>query len=327
MPDEIEKMMYVGDVPWHGLGQGLPKEVTAVESLPQAGLDWPVETRPLFVGEQEVKSHKAVVRVTDNSVLGVVGRMYKPIQNRSVAELADAIANQGALCHTAGSLENGRKIWFLLLVPGELRIGADESEIKKYLLLTNSHDGSYASRVFVTPVRVVCANTLNFALERGLGEGISIRHTVNAEERMREAQKALQGVIGFYDRFEKLSQRLALDSYSDDLMKELSEELFPQSEKKEKLHSFTQRNRDKLTELFHVGTGLHAVRGTAWAALNAVSEFSDHWKTSKSSKKNNASEIRARSVWFGDAFLLKTKALRIILRQLGLCGFVKKLLP
>lgn len=328
----IERMMYVGKRPWHKLGKELPLELTATEALPHAGLDWSVKLQPVCTVSNSiladnpsmvpVEGYSAVVRESDGYPLGVVGRKYMPIQNQDVAALADAIAGEGhALCHTAGSLDHGRRIWFLLKLPGILQVGSDSSPIEKHLLLTTTHDGSGTYRVLFTPIRVVCANTLNLALAGN--DGLSIRHTAGAQAQVEAAKAAMKGVLDFYARFEVLSQALASTTYTDQQMKELAAELYPAPSKEAKngvvyLHPVIQKNRDKLGKLFSFGEGHETIRGTAWAAVNAVAEYVDHWRINRASEMNTPEENRIKSIWFGSGADLKSRALQIITNQTGL---------
>jgi len=327
----VENMMYVGKPPWHGLGKALPMELTASEALPHAGLDWTVSLKPAYVrrepekleapGLVRIPGYSAVVRDSDGFALGVVGRKYVPIQNGDVAALADAIAGEGqALCHTAGSLDHGRRIWFLLKLADTIVVGKDASPIEKHLLLTTTHDGTGTYRVLFTPVRVVCANTLNLALAGN--EGLCIRHTLGAQAQVEAAKAAMKGVLEFYGRFEVLGQALASAAYTDRLMEELSEHLCPAPKRDDEasaaLHPITQKNREKLTELFTTGEGHDTIRGTAWAALNAVVEYVDHWRPTRASDGSTPEENRVRSIWFGTGADLKARALEKISLQTGI---------
>lgn len=168
-------MMYVGDLPWHGLGTALQKPATATEAIKAAKLDWEVVKTPVYacVGNNRLvpTDSFAVVRsdMVDKpecEVLGVVGKDYTPLQNRDAFSFFDPIAGEGAaIYHTAGVLAGGRRVWMLAKLPGETRVIGDDIS-HKYLLLFNSHDGSGAVGVKFTPVRVVCQNTLTMALQR-----------------------------------------------------------------------------------------------------------------------------------------------------------------
>ncbi len=120
---------------------------------------------------------KAVIRTDTNDNLGVVGNSDVPVQNRRAFGFLDAIAAEGGIrYHTAGALRRGERIWLLGKLPGQIRVKGFDDMTEKYLLLSNSHDGSSALRVFFTSIRVCCANTLAMADRSGKGEGIAIRH-------------------------------------------------------------------------------------------------------------------------------------------------------
>jgi phage/plasmid-like protein (TIGR03299 family) len=160
MAHEVESMMYVGQAPWHGLGVPLQNPPTIEEAIRLAGLDWTVSTKPvaLIDGGIPVPSHRAVVRDSDGRILGMVGKDWRPLQNRPAFEWFNPILASGAATlETAGSLRDGARVFILA------KIGADpvpDDGVALDDLLSNGHDGTLAARVGFTDTRVVCANTL-----------------------------------------------------------------------------------------------------------------------------------------------------------------------
>jgi phage/plasmid-like protein (TIGR03299 family) len=150
-------MFYTGEPPWHGLGTRLDNPATAAEAITAAGLDFTVElTRLTTIDGIPVPQRVAVVRSDTQDVLGVVSPAYVPVQNRQAFGFLDAIAAEGGIrYHTAGALRRGERVWLLGKLPGEIRVKDSDDVTEKYLLLSNSHDGSSALRVYFTPVRVV----------------------------------------------------------------------------------------------------------------------------------------------------------------------------
>jgi phage/plasmid-like protein (TIGR03299 family) len=165
---------YFGDTPWHGLGTRLEEPANAELAIQAAGLDYQVELQDMTTPRGSlVPGRKAVVRSDTDDVLGVVSDSYTTIQNHECFSFLDSIVSAGELkYHTAGALGKGEKVWMLAKLPGEIRLKDSEDVTEQYLLLSNSHDGRSALRVFFTPIRVVCANTLGAAERRGQGSGV-----------------------------------------------------------------------------------------------------------------------------------------------------------
>ena len=326
-------MMYVGDVPWHGLGTYVENEVTAAAAIKLAGLDWESEKRELFIqGEnevdgipvigQKVPDKFAVTRMTDNKILGVVGSDYEIIQNLDAFEFMDSIIGEGqAVYHTAGSLFGGRRIFMTVKLPGEISVGPDS--IQKYLVLASGHDGSFALHVKWTPIRVVCWNTLNAALEVGRNgkprNSVSIRHTRNYKQNISEARELLQLTDYYYQQIEKCFNRLIDTQITVAGVKEFTEQLLPlakDDEGNEKASKYIQTRRDEIVDLTYNGKGQDAaeVRGTRWAAYNAVTEFVDHQRKyyvrDGSDQTSEAVEMVGK-IWGGGA-MMKQRAFELL---------------
>jgi len=193
-------MAYFGQTPWHRLGTELNEPATAAEAINAAGLDYEVELHPLQTQRWiNVPQRKAVVRTDTDDVLGVVGNSYQPIQNHQCFGFLDTVVADGCLrYHTAGALGRGERIWMLAKLPGAIRIKDSDDVTEKFLLLHNSHDGTSALRVFFTPIRVVCANTLAMAERHGHRQGISIAHKGDLQSKIAEAQEILGFARQFY---------------------------------------------------------------------------------------------------------------------------------
>ena len=186
MAANVESMFYTGAEPWHGLGEKLEDAPTISEAIEKSGLDWEVGVKDLVTkdGMQDVPA-KATYRKTDGAILGVVGPRYVPLQNKDAFEWFQPFVDAGECSlHTGGSLSGGQKVWALAQLnrdPSEIVKG---DEVQKFILLSNSHDGTTAIRVGYTPIRVVCVNTLAFAHEHKQSNLLRIRHTRSAQGKL-----------------------------------------------------------------------------------------------------------------------------------------------
>jgi len=269
MAHEVETMFYAGAVPWHGLGTRVEGLLNSSDAIQAAGLDWEVEKRPLFTQDENenhipVPDKYAVVRKTDNQVLGVVGGRYHPIQNREAFEFFDEVVGEKlAIYEVAGSLKKGRVIWILANLQGRIDVVGNDP-IDKYLLLFNSHDGSKALGVMFTPIRVVCNNTLNCALRR-TKHVYYIRHTPNYRDRVREAQEALRLADNYYNTLSEYMKAFASKPVTVEITRNYVEKLLPlPKSKREKIVERHKEYRQTLMQLIETGRGtdIKGVRGT-----------------------------------------------------------------
>lgn len=163
MPANVETMFSVRETPWHGLGRIIMDAPASREALELAGLDWQVESRNIYSGTGAmIPGYRANVRSTDDAVLGVVSDRYRIVQNEEAFQFTDDLLGEGVTYETAGSLQGGKKVWMLARLPRKYLIAGDQ--VVPYLVIFNSHDGSSGVKVAMTPIRVVCQNTLNLAL-------------------------------------------------------------------------------------------------------------------------------------------------------------------
>ena len=209
-------VMSVRERPWHGLGQVVQTPLTAEEAITEAGLDWIVEKVPVQYNAGGLMSTFRGRCVTMNQAngcgLGIVGATYQVIQNRTAFGFFDTVVGEGkAVYHTAGALGNGERVWILAKLPKDLILPGRRGDeaIERFLLLMNSHDGSLALRMFFTPIRVVCQNTLSAAM-RGwkASEGISIRHNGDIKSKVQAAKDALGIATNYYERMEEVAKRM-----------------------------------------------------------------------------------------------------------------------
>ncbi|WP_337175419.1 DUF932 domain-containing protein [Paludisphaera sp.] len=310
-------MMYVDAAPWHGLGQRLDAPATAREAIVAANLDYEAALADLATTAGiPVNGKKAVVRTDTDDVLGVVGDRYRPIQNAEAFAFLDAIVADGGLrYHTAGALRRGGKIWLLAKLPGQIRVRFSDDVSEKYLLLTNSHDGSSCLRVFFTSIRVVCANTLAAANRKGRGEGISIRHEGNLVCKIRRARDVLGIAARYFDDLEGRFDLMARHYPTFAQVSAYYKSLVPDPE--DAHPGRAQNTRDELFRLYEQGKGqdIPQIRGTTWAAFNAVTEYTDHYRPTRGKEDFDRAAGRLDSAWFGSGSRLKQRAFELALEM------------
>ena len=271
----IETMFSVREKPWHGLGTIVEEAPTSADALRLAGLDWDVVQEPVYTGYKElVKGYKANVRSTDRRVLGVVSDRYKVVQNVEAFSFTDELLGKGVRYETAGSLQEGRKVWLLARLPREYIIAGER--ISPYLVFSNTHDGSGSVKVAITPVRVVCNNTLNLALSTA-SRSFSMMHTGNIQGKIQEAKETLFMAEKYMDSLGIEFEQLRRQKVTDAQVKEYVELLLPM----EKEPSQTQsknilRLRQDMMRRYYDAPDLKKVGNNAYRFINAVSDFATH---------------------------------------------------
>lgn len=304
-------MMYAGEVPWHRLGTRLDQPATAREAIDAAGLNYVVELKPIKTSDDfEVPIRKATVRTDTKEVLGVVGNGYVPVQNFQAFGFLDAIVADGGLrYHTAGALGKGEKIWMLAKLPGHIQVKNSADIVDKFLLLSNAHDGSAALRVYFTPIRVVCQNTLALAERRSKGQGVSIQHKGNLEAKIKEAQQVLGFAARFYDDAAERINRLASHYPTQAQVSAYFREIYPDPEEG-KDNARAVNIRQELHRLFEEGIGHDepSIKHSTWMAFNAVTEFVDHVRPGRGTSDADRASRKLDSIWFGSGARLKQQA-------------------
>ena len=293
---------------WHGLGQIVSEYPTSAEAIQYAGLDYRVEKRRLFTFDSqnsignadtiqptiEVPSYCATIRTDNDVVLGVVGKDYQVVQNRDAFSFFDSIVEgEGIQYETAGALGKGERIFITAKLPNYIQVGSNDL-IEKYLFLTTSHDGFGAITAAFTPVRIVCANTLNAAMHNQTNS-IKIRHTTNARERLQQAHKLMGISNKLATELEELFNTWAKISITDNEVKRLIElALVPgkvalqglAAEKKELLSKQFQKTCESAFAyaLSNPSQLMETTKGTLFGAYNAVTGYFQNVRNYKDSE-------------------------------------------
>ena len=260
------------------------------------------------------------MRSDTGNALACVGSRYQPIQNAEAFQMADDLVREGgARFESAGSLKGGRRVWLLAALPDSAHVR--DEELKQYLLLSSAHDGTRAMEVLLTPVRVVCWNTLSLAIREATSK-VKIRHTRNAGDRIGEARRVL-GLAGEY--FEQHAETMTeLAGYSvDRAFTEAYLKALVPDPKGAASPTRAGKTRAQIGRLFNGaqrGAGSDAVRGTAYGLLNAVTEFIDHYRTARATQSGSRAENRMESVLYGSGAQLRDKAYGLLSRATGV-GF------
>ena len=277
MSANVESMFYVRETPWHGLGTKVMEAPDSEGALIAAGLNWNVIQEPIFTGENEpIRGYKANIRDSDRRVLGVVTDRYKVIQNREAFAFTDELLGQGVRYETAGSLQDGKKVWLLAHMPHEYIISGER--ISPYLLFSNTHDGSGAIKVALTPIRVVCNNTLNLALSTAK-RSWSMIHTGDIRSKMQEARDTLFMAERYMDELGKEFEALRLKKLSDQKVMEYIEVLLPVEDGStpQQIKNI-ERLREDMKIRYFDAPDLQDTGKNAYRFINAVSDFATHAK-------------------------------------------------
>ena len=275
MSVNVESMFYVRKAPWHGLGTRVIEAPDSERALIAAGLNWDVVQEPIYTQEEElINGYKANVRDSDRSVLGVVTDRYKIVQNREAFAFTDELLGEGVRYETAGSLQGGRKVWLLAHMPHEYIISGER--ISPYLLFSNAHDGSGAIKVALTPIRVVCQNTLNLALNTAK-RSWSMNHTGNIEGKMKEAKDTLFMAEKYMDELGKEFDSLRKKKLTDKQVMDYIEILLPVEDGStpQQVRNMKRLQEDMKLRYFDA-PDLQDVGNNAYRFINAVSDFATH---------------------------------------------------
>ena len=308
MAAEVETMFYTREKPWHGLGTLVAEAPESREALRIAGLNWKVLQEPVYTENDElIQGYKANVRDSDRKILGVVTDRYKVIQNEEAFAFTDALLGEGVRYETAGSLQEGRRVWLLARLPREYIIAGER--ISPYMVFSNTHDGSGAVKTALTPIRVVCNNTLNLAL-RTAKRSWSMIHTGDISGKIEEAKNTLFLADEYMSALGKEFENLRGIRLSEKQVMDYIEILLPVEE------NFTpqqkrgiERLREDMRMRYFDAPYLKDVGNNGYRFINAVSDFATH-STPRRKTANYRENIFARTA---DGNPLIDKAYQMVL--------------
>jgi phage/plasmid-like protein (TIGR03299 family) len=301
-------MAYVGEVPWHGLGNRVEDLVTAEEMAVAAGIDWQVSKKPMFfLGDDDdvhqVGSKHALVRSNDQKVLSVVGENWAPVQNSEMLAFMREFAGAGgATLETAGSLRGGKVVWGMARLAREFEVKKGD-RVRGYVLFSSPHEAGRASTIRTTSVRVVCMNTMMAAMREGT---VEYRQSHSRDFDYKAAQKAIADANDAIGEFEKRAHILSDFNIGleDAITKVLMPVFFPDDiedlELMATIANDTESQPKVLQQIINSMTNAPgADLGTGWGVLNGVTHWADH-------VAGNSADTRLTRSWSGD--LLARKA-------------------
>lgn len=293
MAHMVETMAYAGEVPWHGLGVKVNDDLSVEEMIEAAGLNWTVSKQPTFfrVGNEEIATGKyALIRDTDKRFLSNVSDGWEPCQNIDAFSIFEEFVERNELeMHTAGSLKDGQVVWGLAKMKDQFALFNDDVT-EQYLLLVNPHVFGQGIHVRSTPIRVVCNNTLSFALGRASEVQATQNHRAAFDaERMKEAIGLTREKLRQY---ETMASFLASKRYNDEKFKEYLNVVFPNFSKKEEKQTELSRNANRAYEIVETQPGAEYGKGTWWQAFNSVTYLVDH-------ELGRNADTRLQSAWLG----------------------------
>ena len=289
----VESMMYVGETPWHNLGTRIDHLCTSEEAIKVAGLDWDVIPRPIFdENGKEIPGFKINTRSSDGKHLGVVTNRYKVVQNSEAFAFTDALLGEGVRYETAGSLCSGKRVWLLARMENTTLC---EENIDPYLVFTNCHDGTGAIRVAITPIRTVCLNTLNLALQNA-SRHWSCAHKGDIQSKLEEARYTLESADRYMKALEEEFGELKMKKLSDSQVDQMTDKLleiefadlfkkavktgkvvdFKEALRQQKYEDKLKRKKNDILTIYHDKPDLRGTEKSAFRFVNAVSDYSTH---------------------------------------------------
>lgn len=282
--------------PW--LQSGTKVKPATKSLIKSAHLDFEVEKQPIFLKNKvRVPEKFATVRTDTKDAIGVVGERYKIIQNKDALAFFDLIVKRhGAKYAAAGSIRNGERIWVLAQLPGRITVNSDV--VKKYLILTNNHNGMAALQIYFSPIRVENFTTLNVSLPN-IKEGISIRHIGKINDKIAESKRIFGITKDYYREFAKITKRMARTKLNPKKTEQYFNSLLGIRGKG------STRILNQRKELMK---HLKSRKPSLWSVYNAVTEYVDLERTVKNEKQNSSN--RLDNIWFGVGARFKEKAFK-----------------
>ena len=297
------QMAYVWNVPWHGLGTKVEHDLTPGDFQKVAGLDWTVEKQPLTTATGiPIKNMEALIRTSDNSVLDVVGTGWNPVQNSEAFEFFHDYVMAGDMeMHTAGSLKDVQMVWALAKTKESFELfNGDQTD--NYFLFTNQHQFGKSINIRMTPIRVVCNNTLTLSLSQSSDKMVTVNHRKAFDPDMVKEQMGIAREK--MEQYKSMAEFLGGKRATGDNVIQYFNEVFgaPAKAKEDGVLPFTSRNAKIAMENLNTQPGANFAQGSWWQAFNSVTYMTDHLQ-------GREGDSRLQSAWYGRNRKVKLNAL------------------
>ena len=309
MAHMVETMAYAGELPWHGLGVKVIDDLTPEQMMQKAGVDWSVETQDLVTaGGSVIKNKHALVRSSDGLVLDVVGKGWNPVQNADAFNFFEEYVKAGDMqMHTAGSLDNGKMVWALAKTNDSFELfKGDVTE--NYFLFSNPHQFGKAIDIRMTPIRVVCNNTLTLSLSKESDAMLKVNHRKEFDSS--EVKDTLGIAREKLEQYKTMAEFLGSKRYTSENIVQYFNTVFgsPAKEKVDGVFPTTSLNAKLGLDNLQTQPGAKFGEGTFWQAFNTVTYLNDH-------VQGRSADGRLTSSWYGRNRKTKMKALSTALEM------------
>ena len=311
--DGVAQMAYAGTLPWHGLGKRVSNDLSPLQMLQAAGLDWGVHKVPLFAdfnGKQIKTGAEALVRDLDDKVLTIVTDTWNPCQNQDAFEFFNDFTAAGDMeMHTAGSLKGGQHVWALAKIKESFELfGGDK--VDGYLLFSNPHQFGKSITVQFTPIRVVCNNTLTLSLGTKTEKMVKVNHRrVFDGDDVKETLGVAKDKLA---KYKEMSAFLGKKLYTPAKLVEYFNQVFPKTSDKKNDKNKIGVPQSRAAELAMVAVdaqpGADFAKGSWWQAYNAVTYLTDH-------QLGRSTDTRLYSAWYGVNQAKKVQALNLAVKM------------
>ena len=309
MAHQVETMAYAGEVPWHGLGVPVSNDLTPTQMMEKAGVDWRVDEVECFIKTRNgdvPTGQKALVRSTDDKILTTVGENWNPVQNEDAFDFFAEYVNAGDMeMHTAGSLKDGQIVWALAKVKDSFEL-FDGDRVDSYLLFSNPHQYGKSIDIRFTPIRVVCNNTLTFALDSMSDRQVKVGHRSVFDASM--VKQTLGIATDTMQKYKEVAAFLGSKRFTQDTYIEYLNSVFPRTSDKriksgmDKIEQMS-RNAKLCYDALEQQPGAEYAEGSWWQAFNSVTFITDH-------VQGRNQENRLANSWFGYNQTRKREALK-----------------